>query len=237
MIGNVIPSGYLGTFLHPPTQFGMDELRGGVLLIVALVVVVLGVRERRTQQRIPVPILLISFAILFDVMISLGRANGTLLGALDNNRYVMPNLILLLGIIAYALAQVSAWRRTPDTNNVRFFGRSLMLGALAIFFVVQVVVAAQFGIRNGNFTTAFAKNDARLVVNLDRIPPSARGCELNLAMFSGIYTIHTAVAKALPILADARADHLSIFQPTMLRTLRAEGPPVLDSQCTSPRAP
>ena len=91
------------------THFGDRELFGALILLAAALVVGLSLLERRTKSRLPVPILLITFGVLYDFTVAMGRAYFEP-GALVN-RYVMPNILILLGIVVYTLAHI------PDGGN------------------------------------------------------------------------------------------------------------------------
>ena len=46
----------------------------------------------------PLPLLLIVFSLLFDVIVTIGRVGTGASGAVSNNRYNIANLILLTGV-------------------------------------------------------------------------------------------------------------------------------------------
>ena len=99
-------------------HFGDRELYGALILLAAALVVGLSLLERRTKRRPPLPILLIAFGLLYDLTVAVGRAYfepGALI-----NRYVMPNLLVLLGIVVYALAHIPSWRATTGKGTLRY---------------------------------------------------------------------------------------------------------------------
>ena len=113
LIGNVIPgaftSGQLGVYFGiRPTNVIRYELVGVVLLAAAVFVLVQSWRKRTTSEPLPLPFLLIAFAVLYDASITWGRVGEGLGGPVGNNRYALPNLILLLGIFIYAWIHVPA---------------------------------------------------------------------------------------------------------------------------------
>ena len=91
---------------------GLHQLLGVVICFAAGYVVVKSIRDRR--QTTPLPVVLIAFGVLFDLVIAEGRT-GEGVGATTVSYYTMPNLILFLGIVVYA------WRHLP-----RYAKRSLM---------------------------------------------------------------------------------------------------------------
>jgi hypothetical protein len=229
LVGNVFPSGYWKALLAPQTHFGNEEALGTLILLVATFVVVQSFRERRT---LPLPILLIAFAVLFDLLIATGRAAGGLNQALLGNRYVMPNLIMLLGIASYALAHVPSWEGAPLKRGWDCYLQWSALGVLGLSLVVQVIVATQFGLDNGPVTKRVVLNEARVAVNLDRLPPSAWACELRHTMLA--FPVSRELATALPLFSEARADQLNIFQAGPYRALRSLGLPTGSWRCIPP---
>ena len=100
--------------------------------------------------------------------ITLGRGAGGVFAL--GNRYVMPNLILLTGIVMYACAHIPPRRllTARDTWRTRLAG--LALFALALFLIVQVTGATEFGLMNGGATSKSRTEQAQHAVNLDRLP-------------------------------------------------------------------
>ena len=113
-------------------------------LLAAALVVGLSLLERRTKRRLPLPILLITFGVLYDLTVAVGRATvepGALI-----NRYVMPNLLVLLGIVVYALAHIPSWRATTGKGTLRYVVPRAALATLAILLIIQSVIATRVGI-------------------------------------------------------------------------------------------
>ena len=106
LVGNVVPTALWGT---TPRYVGAQEVLGTAICLVAAFVVVQSIRERQVQPN-PLPLLLIVFAGLFDVMIALGRM-GEGLPTAGVDHYTMPNIILLVGI-----ANLRVGTR-PETSN------------------------------------------------------------------------------------------------------------------------
>jgi len=237
LVGNVVPSGYWGSLLAPTTNVRSKELLGVLLVLAASFVLVQSIRERRTRPRLPLPVLLITFAVLFDFTIVLGRTAYGPNSVLQDNRYVMPNLLLLLGIVIYALVHIRFRKRAPVDDWWRFYLRWSAVAVLGIFLICQVVIATGFGIKNGGLSERIEVGQARVVVNLDRMPRSAWGCELEDAMWLDTRNQSTVVAVSLPLLAEARADQLSLFEPRLYRMLQAAGPLPLAPACAGHRPP
>ena len=79
---------------------------GLALFAAALFVLVQSWRLRASAEALPLPALLVVFGLLFDLTIAVGRSGSGIAEAVTFNRYVMANLILLTGIVLYALARV-----------------------------------------------------------------------------------------------------------------------------------
>jgi hypothetical protein len=164
LIGNVIPgeTNGLSTRVDDPARF---VVVGVALFAVSVFILVQSWRQRDGRERLPLPALLILFALFFDLTIVVGRAGTGVAGAVYSNRYLMANLILLLGVVMWALARLPAFRLRAVGVSWRVVGTSALLAALAIFMVVQVVTATTFGVSNGRSGSALRVEFARLFVN------------------------------------------------------------------------
>jgi len=199
-----------------------EQLLGALLLAAAVFVVVRSV-QTRDHTRIPLPLLMLVFALLFDLTVALGRA-GQRTVAGQQGRYTMPNLILLAALVAYA------WAHPPRLHAAREGDRhaiaiALACGALALFVLAQGVYTTQYGIRQARVLRAHQVRDARTVVNLDRVPRRLRGCYVNLYVWNGAYDANKALALIGLPLFTARNDRLMMFDPKLYRHYRAQGPP------------
>ncbi len=217
LVGNVVPTTQ-GTFIL------LHQVLGAVICIAAGYVVVQSVRERPRQPN-PLPLVLVAFALMFDLILALSRLGEGLLGA-GLNRYTMPNLILVVGIVTYAWAHLPRWpdglRRATTVDHLRTAGWVVLVG----FLLVQCVVATQFGISNGGTTKATSVTVARVVVNLDEIPRAEREC----------YFTSVVVGPPLFVLERARMlamqDQLSLFHGSE-DSYRRAGPPRI-ARCDHP---
>jgi hypothetical protein len=104
----------------------------------------------------------------------------------------------------------------------------LALLALALFVVVQVPMATEFGLKNGRVTSNTETADARLLVNRNLVPSRAFGCELYVALVFQPGALQHA--WLLPY-NDARQDQLAEFQPSSSRYYRGLGPPPVPPLC------
>ena len=147
LIGNVVPTSFYS--LHP--NLIAHELIGTAVALAAIYVVVQSIRERRAHVS-PLPLLLIAFGVLFDLLIVLGRFGAGPSGALNSDRYTMPNLVLLTGIVVYACAHLPAFGRSQRPIDRREWLGALGFATLLAFVLVQCVVSTGFGIRHGRAT-------------------------------------------------------------------------------------
>jgi len=217
LIGNVIPGGYLGSSVKDLARF---EVIGAALLIAAAFIIVQSWRHRSSAEHLPLPLFLIVFALLFDVTIAIGRTGAGPRDAIVSNRYVMPNIILLTGIVIFALARIPPLRLPATDGGKRVYATWLALLAVAIVVGVQVVVATGFGLNNARLNRADLLSGVHLVVHLDRVPPSDRRHELERHSISGSQV------------CLASKDYLGEFGSAAYRRDRSR-PPIVLRSCTT----
>ena len=225
LVTSIVPTSSLN-WNTPPSHFGALELFGVGIVVAAGFVVVQSIRARQRQEKAsPLTVLLIAFAVLVDLMFALSRVGEGLPVALKYNRYTMPNVILLVGIVAYA------WSHAPNLRSLRRpiewqeRLRILGVGVLLILLLAQVTLSTKSGIANGRAMRQTEEADARVVVNLARIPMGRRGCDVSFAVFNGVPT----PSEALHFIAAPRRlavrDGFSVFEPSTKHRLTTEGPP------------
>jgi hypothetical protein len=226
LIGNVVPGSF--TSDHPGSYFGAAptnvvrfELLGALLLASCIGICIRSYRGRFTVERVPLPLLLIGFSLLFDASIVWGRVGEGVSGPVINNRYVMPNIVLLTAIVIYGLAHVPLLRSSTAGRTWTTYAAWLCVMALAALVVVQVTVATEVGLTAGRQTQTFVVDGARTVVNLNRIPSGDRNCEL----------AHYLVPA--DEVSEAAADHLADFSRGTYEHYRKMGPPPLLAVCTA----
>lgn len=222
LIGNVVPGGIL--FFPSGQHVGRFEVLGVVLFVVAMTIVAQSWRHRSSDEGIPLPLLLIGFAVIFDVTIALGRGGTGPAGAVSANRYVMPNLILLAGIVIYA------WKhRPPRASLTRITAPRLAAAVLAVFLVVQVKEATDFGRVNGGVIHSAWSTSARFFVNADRISAHDRSCLQSQVLF-----FQAGAQPSFAIRLEwAMEDRIGEFEPSSYRYYRRLGPPPLLFGCTT----
>ncbi len=223
LVGNVIPSSTTGV----ESVLAVHGVQGVVLLLVAIVVAVQTVRDRRVQSN-PLPLLLVVFALLFDAMTAIGRDGAPLATAVApiNDRWTLPNVILLAGIVVYAWAHVpNLIRAYREAHGRPELFKLISFGTLMAFVVVQCALATNYGLTYGRESQQRDVASARIVVNLGRLPVSERACYVDEAVWPG-WTEHIAWIEI------ARRDHLTVFGPGIEHHYRVEGPQRL-SVCDS----
>ena len=212
LLGNVIPTSLYRA--HP--NLAVHELLGVIVVSAAGYV---AVRTYRERDRPPLPLLLIAYGVCFDVMIAVGRFNGGPAGALNNNRYTMPNLVLITGIVIYVCSH------TPELAPKRPW-QSVGVSMLVAVFAIDCGATTIFGVTNARRTRSVHVTDARIVVNFDLIPTvAAQGCAAAYA----VYPPHSP-AQGRNIVASVGRDlmaydRLSVFEPHDYAHYRAQGLP------------
>jgi hypothetical protein len=219
LIGNVIPGDLGSGFLQDVARF---EVVGVVLLAAALFVLLQSWRHRASSADPPLPLLLIVFSLLFDVMITIGRAGTGASGAVSNNRYNIANLILLTGVFIYALGRLRRLSLPMAGRLWRAYLSYLAVFALAILLVVQVTVATGFGLTHGLATSTWRNQNARLFVSMQFGLTEDVACQLFLYDPSG---------EPQGYIRDAVADQLGEFSPGSDHYYHELGPPPPPPAC------
>jgi hypothetical protein len=199
--------------------------------VASLYILVRSWRQRATTERCPLPLLLICFALAFDVTIALGRSGNGSSSPLPN-RYVMPNLILLLAVAMYAWAHLPPLLHRREKWHWRDVARLTATAALVALVVTQVVDATGFGLDNGRNSHSYMESSSQFFVNLDRIPSAELHCAVLVELYfqPGAYQ-HGWSSFALKI-HDAATDHLGEFQTGPFRAARRLGPLAPFGLCT-----
>lgn len=228
LLGNVVPGGVPP--LYSPRSTARFVLLGVALFAAAVFIVIRSWRQRATVETLPLPLLLIGFSLAFDLTIALGRGGSGAKGAIDSNRYVMANLILLTGIVIYACKHLPPLLRSPDGRSRKRWVAGLAGAVLSGLVVVQIWQATSFGLNNARVNRSLRATSAQLFVNLDRVPPGIRPC----AILGALYLQPGSQPSFFRKLGDANADRLGQFEPAASHHYRQLGPPALPSSC-SPR--
>ncbi len=223
LVGNVIPTAGLNYYFNSHiVHSGAHELLGLAITAVALFVVVQSIRERRHQLDLPVPLALVAYALLADLIITIGRAGTGAVGAIVQTRYSMGNIVLLVGIVAYAWNHLPARAQSIDTR-LSFRIKVVGLALLAVFVVVQCVESTDFGMTNGSAQKGTTQSEGQFLANFNRVPVPEQQCEVDHVIFFGLGG-SSAAAVLRPELADAEKDHLSLFSSNAYQVYRSEGP-------------
>lgn len=211
LLGNALPQQFMSKPGAPPVHFdGAQPVVVGLLVLGAAAFVVVQSVRRRSEERSPVPMLLVLFGFLFDASIALGRFGEGLPGTFISNRYGMGTVVLLTGVVLYGCG------RLLDSNRGRVASVGLL--ALAAAVVIQVIVSTSVGITAAQDTDLFVQGGARVVVNVDRMPAASRDCALHIFLIP---------AGEIPV---ARAVRMGEFGAPY-QALRRQGPPRIPKKC------
>jgi hypothetical protein len=195
------------------------EVIGVALISLAAVVVVQSIREGRTRgSRIPLSITLIGVGLMFDVLIALGRLG---FGDATTGQYAMPQTLLLAGLAIFAVSRLPSGSGDQSLSAFALLGYS----AIVVMVIAQTVTAMDFGLRQANVIKQSSTLEARLYVNIARIPASEAACYESRVLAGGLPL--SKISQILIALErrELLHDHLSVFQPASYRRLQAEGLP------------
>jgi hypothetical protein len=219
LVGNVVPTSISADGL----DLIVHELLGTLISAAAVFVVVQVIRERRAGVS-PLPLVLIVFGVLFDLLIAVGRAGEGQAGALSI-RYTMPNLILLVGIVVYACAHIPTYRRGEVRPEPHEWLSAVAALTLGVFLVFQCVTSTRFGLSNGSATHETYETDARVVVNLHSIPIGRQACDISFAVFPIISPTPKNLYLYTRLRNQMERAHLSVLEPSARVVYRVMGPP------------
>ena len=181
------------------------EVVGAAVLVAALYVV--GRAVLRRQSRIEcLPVALISFGLLFDLIAGIGRVKYGFLDGAFASRYSIGGLLIMVAILTYVWANVRA--RLPLTV------------VLVCLLTLQFATSAHYGIEQSVANRKTLDSAARFVANEE--PP--RGCAAVNVFFDFVPPGLTA-----SFMQSMKADRLNVFAPGPLAHYRAEGLPKLRS--------
>jgi hypothetical protein len=207
-IGEVIPNAQAGTLW-------LSGLLGAVLLSTSLIVLVLSYRRRQSERNCA-PVALIVFSLIFVASVAIARA--PFLAALaPSSIYTMPSLLIVVAIIIYAWGH---WRL--ELMRTRRVALTLTVIGVSVL-LAQVTLSAHTGIVDARAFDERQTIGARLVVNLDKIPPPERGCYAFYGEF--VYLIFGPSVSHYPAFTEAQKDHLTVFSPGLFEKYRGEGLP------------
>ncbi len=219
MLGNVVPGGYLA----PIGSLVRFEVLGSVLLLAALWILGRTWFDRAGTDALPVPALLIAFGLAFDAFIVVGRTGTGPAEAVDANRYLLANLIVLTGIVVYVVA------RLPYPRDLRRGSRGTAAWRVVAPWVVvlllvgtQVDVATRFGLVEARGESAIASRTAWVAVDQDLLPADLRQC------------VDIANLVAPEWVAATARDRLAEFAPNQAWKYNRLGPPPVPTRCTHP---
>ena len=225
LLGNLF--GYEPDFaVHANSAYAWThQIAGAVFLVVVLLALARMLRDRRRDDRIPLPMALLTFGLAFDLMVSTSRVGEGVPSALDSH-LSMAQPILLAGIVIYAWG--NPMPRCSDNRDAKGLtprSRLPLATLLALVVVFQVTLSTGVGVVQGGHIRQQQVAEARVVVNLARIPKSAQGCEVDVVVWDNLFGQLQAILAALPLVKYLEQDQLSVFAPGAHRTWVTQGPP------------
>lgn len=131
-LGEVIPNADTHTLW-------LNGLPGAVLLMLAGAVVVCSIQHRHADGNC-LPVALILFGLLFDLIIAVGRVQF-LTTLAPQSSYTLPNLLILLGIVIYGWDHL---RIQPSVT--RSAGSRILVVTAIVFLVTQIALTTNSGI-------------------------------------------------------------------------------------------
>jgi hypothetical protein len=143
----------------------------------------------------------------------------------------MPNILLLIGIVAYALAHLPHPRALNDRNRRYRIKMTTACVGLGILILAQGIFSTPFGVRRARVFRELHVQDGRTAVNLDRIPLRQQGCYARDYVWNHLYRPSLALSRLHHYRSSALRDHLIVFAPGTYRKFRAQGPPDPPRQC------
>jgi len=230
LVGGVFPTygswSVFDAYAYTGQDAGLHQFIGAGLLIAAIYVVIQSIRQRRYQSN-PLPVLLIAYGLLFDLLITRSRV-GEGIGQFTSGQYVMPNLVLLVGIVVYIWAHFPPLAERRGTIPTRRWLGVVGAAALTLLLAVQCVLGTMYGIAGGRARHQGAVTDARVLVNHYRLSDTQWACETAVAvmLWTSPQLATSYFDHAIPL---ALRDGLSLFQSDVAE-YRREGPPRI-SEC------
>jgi hypothetical protein len=194
-LGNVIPQ----------TGLALHELIGTALLVVSIFVVVQSFLLQRRSRRLPLPIALISFGLLWDAACAVGRLSLGLSFAYQD-AYTMPTLLVVVGIVCYGLWWFNNLERIRPKTQARQ-RIQVALAALAILLLVQVVTNTDYGLNHGTQLRQQFSAGARTTVILGGLPYSQW---TKYEIYGQVPNVYLA-SYLRTLIPEAKADHLGPF--------------------------
>jgi hypothetical protein len=230
MVGNITPATSGGT--------GVVQLVLGIILTAAAAFVLIqSWRERRRKPTVALPLAIVVFALLWDMMIVSARVS---LGSPEFAEYTLAQVILLVGIVIFAW--VHAYEFKHELEPIVATLRQMFLGVakplrrgtwnfaiiayigLSLFLLVQVFASSQYGWDEAAAVSASRQQTGQLAVNLSEVPKDLQACYLDLIFDAGLGA-PTDLASTRAFIDLAERDKLGMFGPAVVGHFRAEGPP------------
>ena len=231
LLGNLSPARDSVLFAGGNLHLIYYQLLGGVWLATAVFVAIASYRDRNHSVTTSLPFALISIGVLWDITIAVSRV-GVGLGSALESHYATPQVFVLSGILMVGLVRLSLVI-DGDRTKLRFGSvisiRLSALIALGVIAAAVIAISTAVGIDNARFDRDKGVFESRVVVNLDRLPASARSCYLDAAVAQDLVPV-SQIPRLLSIpLRDLQIDRLSVFSASDYQHYRKLGPPIFPS--------
>jgi len=217
LIGNFVPR----LMNMGPHYIGVHQLLGIALCIASAFVIGGSIRAWSDKSRPPVALVVVVFALLFELSLAIGRAGEGVPAALTNYRFVMPSIVLVAGIGIYLWAH----HPTSIAGAKRPGWYRVVIVLVVMFVTTEAYYNTTYGLYEGRMFHKIEMTDAQTVVNLRLIERERRACLVGRYAWNGVYSGDAALRQLMQPVRVARADHLSVFAPDTLAKYRALGPP------------
>jgi hypothetical protein len=209
--GNVFPTDDTSAGIY------IQEVVGTLLCVIAVYVVHRSWLGRSRNHFASFPISLVLFAFIFDASIAVGRVSLSVATS-QASRYTMPNLVLLIAILACVFRGDLPRRRGLWMGVASSNAHQIARGLIAVLLMVQIVASTQAGLDSAAVSLARGEVAARTLANLPKIPVADR-----IRLESQF--VYPWVAPLQGFLLIAEQDHLSVFAPSVRAQYAIEGPP------------
>ncbi len=206
MVGNVVPS-------VPGTTGAIQIILGVVLTAAALLVVFQSIRERHRKPMAALPLAIVVFALLWDLLITSGRVSFESPGF---HEYTLAQVMLLVGIAIFAWGHAEGLFdiARPASGGVWNSIRIACVG-VTLVLVVQIVVSSKYGWDEAESFSASTQLTGQLVVNLPKIPEDAQSCFVDRVLAVGLVPTKD-LGPTFGFIDLAKEDKLGMFGPAVI---------------------
>ena len=220
MLGSLVSVATQDMWSGVNLDLGLRMIVGALMLAISIVVCVMQSRRAHAAPAAWLPVVLIAFGMLWDLVIAFGRCSLGLITA-PQSHYQTPQILISSGIVIALIPMVErAWAERVTQRVAVAMGA----GVLAMLFIGLVVLSDVVGYSNAVSSRKIEVQSAQLLANLDHIPRDQQSCYVNIVLLHRLETKAQAHQFLSTYIGAARADHLSMFSDQELAALRGRGP-------------